>query len=462
MYLILLLIVANASPIKLHAHDFSIEYQSQTLYFNFIDSVSVEISGCSFSSTDSLIIPDTVKYLGESYAVTRIGEQAFNYHTDLTYVSIPGTVVAIGKWAFHDCNNLQYTEYLGSLEQWCNIELAYGGDPGTWYPGTSPIQYSRNLIINGEEIMELVIPEGVTKIKPFTFEYCNSIVSVVIPSTVDTIDLRAFAYCENIASVTLPNSLHFLGMMAFEGCHGLESFVVPDSVSKIDYATFRDCNSLTSVAISDNVTFLESQSFLGCSSLASISIPRAVSRIAPSTFEECRSLTTIVIPDSVRLIGTKAFYRCSRLSSIVIGASVDSIGDYAFGGITNPDTIQMKSPTPPTITFYTFHEMPTNATIKVPCGAQQQYNNAYYWNVFTNIIEDCNEGIMDAADMPQHSIRSENGMIIIPDEIAEGVKVYSIEGRQIAFTFNHNITVLTKGVYFVKIGNGPAQKVLVQ
>ena len=460
VYHIIVLSLAFFSPTWVFAYVFSYEYRGQTLYYNVIDSLSVEVAGCPYSTTDTVKIPDTVVYLDNSYVVSRIGEQAFGLRNEITYISIPSTIVSICKWAFYECSGLQNTEFEGSIAQWCNVDLAYGGDSGYWYPGTSPIQYSRNLIIDGEEINILVIPNGITRIKPFTFEYCNSIVSVEIPSSVDTIDMRAFAFCENMISVSLPNSLHFIGIMAFQDCQSLETVTIPSSISRIDYGTFRNCSSLASITIPSSVTFLGAESFSGCSSLSTISIPTSISEILPSTFAECSSLISLSIPDSVRTIGTRAFFRCNHLSSITIGASVDSIGDYAFAGITNPDTIYIKSANPPSISFYTFHEMPTNVPIKVPCGSLQNYHNAYYWNVFTNMVEDCNEGIIDA-EYSRYNIRSENELIIIPDDIREDVAVYSVDGRQIAHTMNHIVIVPNKGVYFVKIGENPAQKVLV-
>lgn len=52
------------------------------------------------------VIPETVNYNGSDYSVTTIGAGAFMGNTELTEVTIPGTVSEIGESAFSGCSNL--------------------------------------------------------------------------------------------------------------------------------------------------------------------------------------------------------------------------------------------------------------------------------------------------------------------------------------------------------------------
>lgn len=53
-----------------------------------------------------LIIPETVTYEGETYIVTRISNDAFEWCQELTSVTIPNSITEIGENAFLGCTGL--------------------------------------------------------------------------------------------------------------------------------------------------------------------------------------------------------------------------------------------------------------------------------------------------------------------------------------------------------------------
>ena len=55
--------------------------------------------------------------------VTLIESWAFERCTSLTSIIIPDTVVVIEDYAFDDASNLQSVYYIGSADQWENIEI---------------------------------------------------------------------------------------------------------------------------------------------------------------------------------------------------------------------------------------------------------------------------------------------------------------------------------------------------
>ncbi len=87
--------------------------------------------------------------------VTRIGNFAFIYCSDLTSVTIPESVTSIGDRAFDGCTGLT----------------------------------------------SVTIPEGVTSIGDYAFSYCSSLTSVTIPSSVTNIGAYAFYNCPSLTSV---------------------------------------------------------------------------------------------------------------------------------------------------------------------------------------------------------------------------------------------------------------------
>ena len=68
-----------------------------------------------------------------------------------------------------------------------------------------------------QDILSLLIEEGVTSIGSDAFYGCSGLISVTIPSSVKRIETHAFAGCGGLTSVTIPNSVTSIGEAAFGG-----------------------------------------------------------------------------------------------------------------------------------------------------------------------------------------------------------------------------------------------------
>ncbi|MCR5821967.1 MAG: leucine-rich repeat domain-containing protein, partial [Bacteroidales bacterium] len=105
------LMMALAIPQSVKAYDFEYTYQGQTLYYNIVDgNAQVTYQNNyppSYSNlTGDLVIPDSVTYNGNTYAVTSIGDYTFRGCSGLTSVTIPDAVTSIGLYAFYGCRGL--------------------------------------------------------------------------------------------------------------------------------------------------------------------------------------------------------------------------------------------------------------------------------------------------------------------------------------------------------------------
>lgn len=69
----------------------------------------------------------------------------------------------------------------------------------------------------------MVIPDGLTAVEEYTFEYCESLTSIVFPDGLKTIGTDAFNLCKHLTSVTLPGSLESIEAYAFSGSTGLKT-----------------------------------------------------------------------------------------------------------------------------------------------------------------------------------------------------------------------------------------------
>jgi len=214
---------------------------------------------------------------------------------------------------------------------------------------------------------DVVIPEGVRKIRPNAFSGCVSLTSVTIPDSMTEIGIEAFSGCTGLAKVTIPQSVTVIGRMAFFRCEQLKEVytgeleswiamdkskwddtpflygavlycngepvkevIIPKGMTSIGTNMFRGCISLTSVSIPDSVTEIGEWAFLGCTGLTSVTIPESITIIGRAAFSRCTGLTSVTIPESITKIGSDAFSHCTSLTSVTIPESVRDIGVFAF------------------------------------------------------------------------------------------------------------------------------------
>ena len=139
--------------------------------------------------------------------VTTIGSHTFYNCSSLTSVSIPDGLTTIGYSAFASCSSLTSMTIPNSVT---TIKLgAFCGCASlAEFNGKFASEDSRCLIIDGvlnafapAGISEYTLPNGVTAIGNYAFEYCSGLTSVTIPDSVSTIGDWAFAYCSSLKSV---------------------------------------------------------------------------------------------------------------------------------------------------------------------------------------------------------------------------------------------------------------------
>ena len=93
--------------------------------------------------------------------------------------------------------------------------------------------------IDRDEVTELVIPEGTTKIGNYAFYSCSAISSTTIPDGVTSIGNYAFYNCKHLTSLTLPNGLETIGNYAFYGIDPRKAIVIPEGVKTIGDRAFQ-------------------------------------------------------------------------------------------------------------------------------------------------------------------------------------------------------------------------------
>ena len=201
---------------------------------NNVTSIEYNVfNGCS--GLTSINIPNNV---------TSIELGAFRNCSGLTSVSIGNRVENIESSAFEGCTGLKIANF-ASIESLCSISFTN--------LSANPLRYAHSLYIDGKEVTELTIPDGVESIGMYTFCYCIGLTSVNIPNSVTSIEGFAFQSCNGLTSVNIPNSVTSIGEYAFRACKNLTSVSIGNRVENIGDGAFMDCTNLTDV-YSNNLT----------------------------------------------------------------------------------------------------------------------------------------------------------------------------------------------------------------
>lgn len=187
------------------------------------------------SSLESIDLPDSVRTFGDSAfcncsqlksitipeGVTELtAHDLFYYCTSLKSITLPNTLIQIGAY-YSDTfcyNNISNIYFNGTLKQWLNISFG----------NSLPMQSACSLYIDGEKLTNLTIPNGITNIPEYAFEYVN-LNRVTIPNSVTSIGENAF-YGSSVTTVRIADSVTSVETNAFANCSNLKKvYYVGDS-----------------------------------------------------------------------------------------------------------------------------------------------------------------------------------------------------------------------------------------
>lgn len=309
--------------------------------------------------------------------------------------------------------------------------------------------------------------------------------SANLPESVRVIKDSAFFSLDNLSSVSLPDGLEQIGKMAFAWNQGITEISLPRGLQYVgDNAFWWDTNLVVINFNADSCRVMSPSTasdgnywpvFIGCDNVTTINIGENVTRIPDRAFSYCSKLRgTLVIPDAVTYIGTSAFFHWyenweadNDTLQVVLGSGLTEIGDYAFGCPRSQlSSVISRAAVPPTIYEQTFYRYGPEYTpvLWVPCGSTQAYRTAQHWNRIEDIREDC-DGVENPSEENNMKAYSISGNIVVTNAPDEIVTIYDMMGRVVLSSSitneNVHLPMPSAGVYMVKIGSLPAQKVVV-
>lgn len=225
-------------------------------------------------------------------------------------------------------------------------------------------------------------------------EESKAVKELTLSGFINGIDIKFIRYMKNLVKIDLSDVNIVSGGddYWFTACGtGVE---IADNVFPMGF--FEHLKYLEEIKLPNSIVEIEKQAFYDWKNRISIDIPNGVTTIGAYAFYDCISLKSINISNNITTLGAGVFLNCVNLTSITIPSKVIQFGTYytpngvegkCFYGCTALKEVHIKNPNPPAILEDTF-SVYADATLYVPIGSKEAYQNHSIWGKFGTIIEE--------------------------------------------------------------------------
>ncbi len=274
-----------------------------------IPSSVVTIGNRAFAYCNSLTklaLPDSVKY---------VDEFAFSNCKSLVRVSVGRGVEFFGSKAFENCENIKMVN-ITDIAAWCQIDFRNPTSNMNGYVESNPLTFGGNLYMNDFALVNVTIPDGVTKISAYAFH--RNPARVITPDIGGAGQESQNVYLGPI-SITIPSSVKEIGKGAFWGCTGLTKVNVDSlsswlSIKFADHAAnplfygklYIDNELVRDIVIPKDIKYIPDYSMFGMS-VDSIVLHDGVEYIGKDVFADFTGVTEITLNEGLTVVATGAF-----------------------------------------------------------------------------------------------------------------------------------------------------------
>lgn len=230
-----------------------------------------------------------------------------------------------------------------------------------------------------EKIVSIEIPNFISQLGPFAFQYCSNLEEIKLPQNLKSIESSAFDWCNNLKEIKLPQGLETIQRSAFNCCLALTKVNIPPRVTYIEENAFFSCENIENFTVSKNntvyatvkgmitskdktklliippkklydtftipkgITKLGDFLFAGSYDIVkTVIIPEGVTDICAGCFANT-SIEHITLPKSLTTIGCLAFVSCKKIKAITLNENITNFGALIFKEWGKAQTIFVKT-----------------------------------------------------------------------------------------------------------------------
>lgn len=277
------------------------------------------------TSLKRIILPETITHIGGSSnsGDYKMGAPFYNC-TSLERINIPSAVTEIGNGGnynsvFYQCTKLSRVD-ITSLSAFLSISFPNVGT-GTAAPFGSSTATERAFYLNGEKLVDMEVPDGITSIPAGAFYNCNGLETIDF-NEVTSIGNYDFYQCTGLTSLSIPSTVTSIGQYAFHGCSGLTTVTGMSGVRTLGRNAFYNCAALTSDINLPSLTGtlpMLAFAYTAIKKVVSLgSITTIASNNASGPFWNCTALEEIALPSTLKTVSLNAFQSCTAVKKINI------------------------------------------------------------------------------------------------------------------------------------------------
>ena len=334
--------------------------ETEGIFTYIVTDDCATITDVDSTVTGDVVIPET---LG-GYPVRIIDDSAFSW-TKITSVTIPDSVVSIGRQTFYQCTSLKSVKIGIGLESIGDYAFQHT------YRMTEYVVSKDNPNFCSDEF-GVLFDKAKTIILAYPIGHSRT--AYEIPSTVKEIGIWSFAYCD-LTDVTISGNVEIVGEYAFYNSPTIISLTIDSGVKEIKYNAFGACFGLTNILLSDSVTTIEDNAFGDCRNLTNLLytgseemfssinmgegndyLNNATKEFNFSSSNAYQNISMEYINDILYLAGTgdvqgtePGSYHpwddyAENATAIIISGNIEKIGAYSFSNFNNVSTIIINTP----------------------------------------------------------------------------------------------------------------------
>ena len=118
------------------------------------------------------------------------------------------------------------------------------------------VELNHNAFTNSKNIEEVVLPESLEIILSGAFSYCSALRKIDLPSNLKELSnsswwIGVFAGCTSLKEVVIPDSVEKIGPYTFNGCTNLERVTYPAGLIDFGYKQFSSCGKLEEIIVKE-------------------------------------------------------------------------------------------------------------------------------------------------------------------------------------------------------------------